>query len=488
MYRRAWRLPAAALVLSTLAVLAVSFQGSGGSSSPVAAAQVTPEDDGPFPCNPVTKRSVSKNIVQEGESFDVRVEYDYKCSTTKRKINFIFLVENSQYLRGGEPTPKPGPQPAGASPQVGELLNSVRSALKQFINEVDFDNGSMGGLTLYTSDYQPLARFPQRGDNGRDFLLRQVSIITTKPTGNVSGLVSAIRDQTQVMPEREEGVTNALIIFDAGAPLLGEGARLSDIETSCKVAKDAGILRVIVSLYGTGGRLAGIKNCASGGWVFNSSDENGKDLLGPGNIMDQIAGALVRGARANASEYADRVNSFLFEYVPGSGRVDGRPMEPAVTFGSELTWTFTGDPPAGGRVIEYKLKPYDDAGEGKAKVSSLSQLTLIFPGGIPPRSMNLENPDMCVYSVRQPNYCANFLTATPTPEVGDTATPEPTTPVAETPTPTATESATAPPATTEPPTQVPTDIPTVIPTATERPAGGKAYLPLAVQGHVLRGP
>src|SRR6187455_3074704 len=126
MYRRAWRLPAAALAVGALAVLGLSMAGAG---RPVAA-----QDEGPIPCNPSAKRTVSKQVVKEGESFDVRVEYDYKCSNVKRKVNFIFLVENSQFLRGGEPTP--GPFGAdGASPQIGEQFASVKSALKQFINE-----------------------------------------------------------------------------------------------------------------------------------------------------------------------------------------------------------------------------------------------------------------------------------------------------------------------------------------------------------------
>jgi hypothetical protein len=486
MYRRAWRLPATVLVLSTVAVLAATAPatGTGVSHAP---AQVTPDDDAPFPCGPVVNRTVSKNIVKEGETFDVRTEYDYKCSGQKQKLNFIFLVENTGFLRGGEPTPKPGPQPAGAQPQVGELLNSVRSALKQFINDVDFENGSAGGLTLYSDDVQVLAPFPQAGKNGQDHLIRQVGVIRLSGAANVSGLVTAIRDQTEVLPERAEGVTNALIIFDAGAPILAAGVRLSDIETSCTVAKTNNIVRVIVSLYGTDSRLARIKNCASRGFVYPSGDPNGKDLLGPDNIMDQIAKQLMSGAKATGSEYADRINRDFFEYVPGSGVVDGRPEEPSVTFGNELQWSFTGDPPTGGRVIEYKVKVIDRVEKGKGLLATLSQLTLVFPGGVPPRTMDIGSPDMCVYTDRDLHYCDNFLTATPTPEVGDTPIPQPTTPVADTATPTATDSATAPPATTEPPTEVPT-VASNTPVATDRPIGGNAYLPLAVQGHVLRGP
>jgi hypothetical protein len=309
-------------------------------------------------------------------------------------------------------------------------------------------------------------------------------VITTKPTGNVSGLVNAIRDQTQVLPERASGVTNALIIFDAGAPILGPGVRLSDIETSCKVAKDANILRIVVSLYGTNGRLGGIKNCVSPTWMFRSGDPNGKDLLGSGGIMDTIAGALIRGTRATGSEYSDKLNSAFFEYVKGSGVVDGRPNEPGIIGANELSWPFTGDPPAGGRVIEYKAKAYDDSGEGKGPLSASAQLALIYPGVPASRSLTVDNPDMCVYMERRPTYCDSFaLTLTP-PAGGtpvDTPTTPPTVPAQDTPT------ATAPPSATDTP-EPPTDTPTPEPPSPTTPAttGGRAYLPLVLSNADVR--
>ncbi len=471
---RAWRLPAVLLLAGTVAVLSLASAGSG--SVPSFAQEPTP--DSPIPCDPQVDRTVNKQILQEGDEVDVRVEYNFKCSREKRRVNFIFLVENSQFLRGGEPTPKPVPD--GTSPQVGEQLNSVRNALKQFANEVDFDNGSCGGLTLYTTDYQPIARFPQCGENGRDFLLRQMGIITTKPAGNVSGLVSAIRDQTQVLPERTEDALNVLIIVDAGAPILAEGLRLSDIETSCKVAANAGVLRVILSLYGTGRRLAGIKDCASPGWVFQSQDENGKDLLGPGGLMDQIAQSLIRAQRVTTSEFSDRMNSYLFEYVPGSGRVDGRPSEPAMIAGSELVWTFNSEPAEANRIIEYKVKSGDDWGEGKGNLSYVSELILDYGAGLNLGRVPVPNPAMCVYTTSKPDFCDTFAltltpptTATATPVATDTSTASPPT---DTPVATVTSAATD------------TPVATVTPVPTDTPEGpkGVVYLPLLLRGVDLR--
>lgn len=472
---RAWRLPAVLLVAGTLAVVGIAAASPG--PAPSFAQQPTP-DDALVPCNPKVDRTVDKQILKEGEEVSVRAEYNFKCSREKRRVNFIFLVENSQFLRGGEPTPKPAPD--GTSPQVGEQLNSVRNALKQFANEVDYGNGSCGGLTLYTDNYQPLARFPQCGENGRDFLLRQMGIITTKPTGNVSGLVSAIRDQTQVLPERTADATNVLIIVDAGAPILAEGLRLSDIETSCKVAADAGVVRIILSLYGTGGRLAGIRNCVSPGGLYLSQDQNGKDLLGPGGIMDQIAQTLIRGNQARSTEFSDRMNGFLFEYVPGTGRVDGRPSEPAMIAGSELVWTFNSEPPEVSRIIEYKVKSGDDWGEGKGNLSYSSELILDFGAGIPLGRVPVPNPAMCIYTTQKPDFCDQFaLTLTPpttptdTPVAPDTPTPAPAT---DTPEATDTPQATDTPDATE------------TPTPTETPEGPKGivFLPMLLSGVDLR--
>jgi hypothetical protein len=223
--------------------------------------------------------------------------------------------------------------------------------------------------------------------------------------------------------------------------------------------------------------------------MFVVRDINGKDLVGPGGIFDQIAERLIRGARAEGAEYSDRLNGFAFDYVPGSGKVDGRVVDPAIISGNELSWELMTDPPPGGRLIEYKVKAYDDSVEIKQNLSMVAQLTMLFPGGYTP-SLAVPNFEMCVYTTARPNFCdphSQMLTATalaPTagtpPTVTVTAPPSETPQVTDTPTPVDTPMPSDTP--TPEDTPVPSDTPA--PTATEvvGPAG-LIYLPLLLRGH-----
>lgn len=482
MFRSTWRLSVVALAVAAVALWALAgVNASAVPSYAEQAARPAQGSEGPIPCDPVVTRRVSKQVVKAGEEFSVQVEYYYKCTNTKRRVNFIILVENTPYLRGGDPTEKPLVDGA-AAPEVGGMLNSVKNGLKQFVNDVDFGNGSVGGLTLFADDYSNRVTL-QGTEAGRENILKGIDLINANSQGGASGLAGALRHAVGKLPERTEVATNAVILVDAGAILFSNGPKLSELQDSCQIAKDNNVLRIVVGLPAAGNRLQGW--CSD--WMYVVRDPNGKDLVGPGGIFDQISARLIRGAKADGAEYSDRLNGFFFDYVPGSGKVDGRVVDPAVISGNELSWTLNTDPPPGGRLIEYKVKAYDDSIEGKQNLSMQAQLTMLFPGGLTP-GLAAPNFEMCVYTTARPNFCDShslMLTATAmAPTAGTPPTITPTVPATESPTATETPTATDTPTPTTP-APVDTPRPTEPPSATPTDVGpeGLIYLPLVMRAH-----
>jgi len=451
--------------LRTLGLLAVlGLLGAVATSGPAAGAQgarpmqatpePTPRPEGPVPCDPRAAQVVVPRAVESGGVFNVTVEYDYKCTGETRRVNFIFVIENTAYLR-----------PAGSG---FELLNNLKRALQNFVNKVDYNNGSTGGMTLYADDYTNRVP-PQGGANGKANLLTQIGLISVKETGNSAGAGAAIRNATERLPTSTEleGATNVLIVVDAGGPV--STRPLITLETACKAAKDAGVLVSVVGLRAAGSRMFG---CSSNGWSRGSGAANGSDLP---DIFDGLAESLLKGRRAQSSAYFESFHT-AFEYVSGSSQ----PKEPVNQFANDWEWRFDqSNPPAGGFQITYQLRAVpDQVRNAVVPLSAESRIDLIFPAG-PVGTLFLPEMRVCVYDPGRASFCDPFLLSlTPTP------TPAATVPATEVPT-------------MGPPTETPTPEPTVdtpvAPTETPTPSAtpdvpqGLIYLPALVRDANLGG-
>jgi len=406
--------------------------------SPVAAQpQPASPDQNPNPiaCNPVLSRVIEPLIVEEGSELSVHVEYNFKCTGEDRKVNFFLVVEGTGALR-------PGGKLA--------MLNNVKKALQNFVNQVNYRNGSQGGLTLYADDYSNRVTL-RGGEDGREALLGAIGRISPKPVGNAAGAASAVRDTTQRLPTSVEDpdATNVLLIVDAGATLLTAGQKASDLSDACKSAHQKHVTMILVGLPAADGRM-GQYGCVSSGWYRGAGASDGSDLP---QIFNDIAERLLKGKQANAAEYYDHMNT-AFDYVPGSAN----PMEPDNFIGTEYSWTFP-PPGPGGQLIEYRVVAKEDQPEQMTRLSIASRLVLYYLGG-GDDWVDADNPQICIHRVGNPSFCDPYkVTLTP---------PAPTnTPAPDTPTPTE-----------SPPTQTPTVV-SETPTLTPTPHTG------AWAGHLL---
>ena len=443
----------------------------------VAAAQPKPtgSDEGPVPCDPKVKRTVDKQIVQEGDTIRVTVEYSYACSSDTKKINFMLVVENTENLRGPR----------------DQRLKNVKEGLKSFVNQVDFSNGSKVGLELYADDFS--VRMPLRGESGqgnvKEDMLSQISRIQTKPIGNSAGAGPAIRDATGQLPIGviSPNFINVMLIVDAGASETSKP--LINRADACNAAKDSGVIIGVVALKDAGYRMY---NCASPGWFKFSQSDEAAEVTG---FFSEFSDKLLRGMQATKDEYEDNQDA-TFEYVVGSGN----PRDPDLTLGSDYVWKFTTQPgrPVSRRVM-YDVKAAELGESQVVPLSIESFLNLSFTTSN--RSVQMPNPDICIYTAEKPEFCDAFrsqLTATAqavvaTPTTGPTSAPPTAGPtdVPPTPTdvpPTPTEGPTVivptlpPPPTHAPPTATLPTIPTRLPTPT---IANGIYLPLCLYNYDL---
>jgi hypothetical protein len=352
--------------------------GTGGQATNRVAA-----DAAPPPCQATAGRVVDRLVLPAGAALTVRAKYDYQCTNTTRRLDFVLIVPGSPHQS----------EPA--------LVARLKSGLEEFVNAVDFTNGSRGRWVFYADGPVLLPPGP-------------MSAVT------VGTLAAALAEAARWLAESPTGADRVVVTvdtLDAGAPLYPP--LLSALSDACAAVAATGAVRAVVGLPGAGDRLRGIRSCASRIWVAQSAD--GKDLVGPDGIFDQLVQVLVRSPRPQSTEYADRPSSLLFAYVPGSGRVDGQPVEPMLVGWTELTWSFSDPPPAGGRVVEYQLQVAGDASPARLPLSSAAEVTFVLSNG-DATTLPVDNPEVCVYTAAQPDFCAGVDRPTPTP-AGPTITP-----------------------------------------------------------------
>ena len=332
----------------------------------------------------------------------VSVTYDYACTQEARRVNYFFVIENTEALRG-----------AGVSRQ---LLGNLKDAMIEFVNRVDYENGSQGGLTLFAQDYTNRVVL-RGGREGRTALLQAIRSVSTEQIGNSAGAPSAIRDATERLPTGiSDDALNMLIVVDAGAPVITKP--LIDYQTACGAAHDAGVTLVVIGLENAGARGAG---CASPGWFRRSRSTSGADLK---EILSELAETLVSGKLVGSEDVSEWPND-PFSYVARSGS----PRDPDFALAGEFIWTFEPPAPAGGRDLSYQLRAREGIGNTIVDLSLRSEINLFYDDGYR-GTLPLDNPTICIHVPGDQAFCDDYfgqLTPTPPPTpVPPSPTPAPT--------------------------------------------------------------
>jgi hypothetical protein len=444
-YRRMTAFVVAIGLVGLVSFAAPAAPTSVGAQEPTA----TPIPEGAIPCDPSASRTISPRVVEAGGEVDVTFRYTFNCTGEDRRINVFLVVENTSYLRGPR----------------SQALANVKEGLLRFVNQVNYLNGSKGGLTLYAENYSNRVTLVD-GPEGKQALLEAIGRISAEPIGNSAGAGPAIRDATGRLPTGEEDpdVTNVLFVVDAGAPVTTQpGITLA---TACHAAEEAGVHVMVVGLELARYLMAG---CATNGWARYdpSPDANGFP-----DIADELAEALVKGQKADSAEVLEALSSAV-TMLPGA-----QPFEPDNPFANDFSWTFQGNPPPTGQEVRFRIKITDPEVSNEIfSPSFVSDLTLFYNNGTF-RILQLPKDDICVYQAGHPEFCDGF------PPEPETPTSTPT----ESPTPDGTQATpTATVGTTETPTDTPTDdTPSPTPTATDSNVV-TIYLPATVKKAPLTG-
>lgn len=443
------RLTLFALLIAAFVALGARATQATTADVPAAPQQPTEEPrEGPIPCDPSYSRTIEPRIVKEGENVTISSRYSFLCTGETRKLNYVWVVENSGAMRQGQ----------GGR----EALDNVTKGARNFINQVDYANGSRGGLMLYASTRT--FRVPLiGGEQGRKALIEAFEGISIAPIDNSAGAGAAIRDATGALPTGvQTDFSNVLIIVDAGAQEV-PGSDIVDRYTACNAARQSGVTVVVLSFPQAGRRLA---SCASSGWFFQLSSNTARNMP---EVMDKVAEGLLRGLQMDRVLYSDFLEDG-FDYVARSGY----PRDPDYKVLSEVFWEFGKTAPPSGQVIEYQVKVAEDVFQRGVPrdVSLWSYLDFIYAQGTAVKA-RMPNPQICVYK-DDPAECSQFA-LTLTPDAAETATP--TVPPA-----TPTSQATLAPTETATPTETAGPTETASPTATEETSGVRIFLPIAARG------
>ncbi len=386
--------PAACLVAGAIVV--------GGVAGAVGA--FAPAQDEEMRCNPVAVRSVEPLVVAAGDSVDVNVEFDYACSDVERTIYFYLVVENSENLN-----------PGGFSGR--EYFDNVRDGLNDFVEQIDYTNGSKGGLILYTNNESERLEL-RDGDGGKRALQSAVTGITTSGrSANAAGEAVELATEKLLEAEADGVVHRVIVIMDAGATM--SAPRVEPL-VACQAARDAGIQVAVISLRDTESRLA---ECAPEYLRHSAARPTGEDIPPE---LDELGDGMSRADQADLVSVFDQLESG-FSYEVGSGT----PRPPDVFFINELGWDFLPPAPEGGQALGYRLNVSEEAA-GTIGMASMNPLVTINYADGSFSVIRLENPEICVHPRANPAFCEDFI-ATLTPSA---MTATATSPPEETPTPT----------------------------------------------------
>lgn len=435
-------LMAALLVGVVVAALGV---GSLAVVSAERAAQNAVAED--LPCGLTGERVIDPVLVAETGEITVNVRYGYSCPTDTKRVNIFMLIENSRELdRSGW----------GAR----EHMSNLREALGLFVDKIDYDTGSKGGMMLYSNRHSTKVEL-SGGASGKAQLKSAVRSFQVGNGTTANAFGEAIQEASAVMlaEEGSENATNAILFVQSGARVTSPSV---DIDEACQAAKDAGITIAGIALEGVEEPLA---SCTSEGWFRTAARDNGEDLL---RIIPSLGSGLVSGHQAAFVEYCDGLAQD-FEFVEGSAI----PRPPDSSALDTYCWQDMPPAPTEGYTLTYKIKPKRDTANAVVATSLDVVIRLTFEDSTWAEEF-LDPPDVCVYKPGEADFCDRFA-RTLTPPV-PTATDVPTTAPTDVPTePSPTETPT--PGT--PTTPEPTD------PATEEPGGETIYLPLVLKSYTF---
>lgn len=444
------------------------------------------------PCNLQGKHTVKPPTVQEGKTVTVDVEFTFNCGTEEiKKVDMVLMVENTGSLKLNSVNGKQQP------------LDNLKLGLSDLARNIDPLNGSRVGLVQYGCDTHPnppIGVGQDHFDRWRDALQRMSGNL---PGGSNPG--TALRESTGQLAALAKpdpfDPPGFIVIIDAGGTPCNGAPRpqAADISDACDAAKANKATVALVALRPSQGRLRG---CNTPGWYWRSSNDNGTDLP---QILGDIKDRIFKGARPNRTAYDVFLNTYLWDYVTGSGI----PRDADITF-PDLAW----EEDLGTRrkaTFSYHYELLAREGSAPAPWSSIS----VPDGGIPSplieflyndgSSDQIVVPDspLCIYRPnKEAQDCGAFVSQmtatavaaaatasapTPTPPTGSVDTPTPSggpptdTPIAVPPTDTPTDVPTAPPDPTDTPTvhTVTPPPPTQAPTNTTAVTRHTVYLPLS---------
>jgi hypothetical protein len=420
-------------IASTLAVLSLVIAGAGAAPAAAQGTGVVPGQTPPpdLPCEITYDRTVAPLDVVVSDTVHVRVDVDGTCEGSAPGIDLFLVVDRTITMQ-----------------QEG-YLNATKEALKNFINRMDFTKSS-GGLISFASASQVNKNLT----TSRDDLIQAVNAIRLSQETDVRGLQDAFRTATQKLdgdgsPDNEK----VIIILIAGQDV---NQNLLNMPTVTQAARNAGVK--VVFLMFPNAHFAHYVDAASDctltacqvwqgrGGVTVRKWAWGVDTPTIDGTLQTLADLLVAAVDVSSVRVNEAMDS-------GAAMVETSVVPPPTRFVGvpyrESWWEYTQMPPGGLHIDYDAVMVYADE-EYAPTVASVLYLT--FTDGTDVR-IDLPNPKVMVRSVP---------TATATQASTNTPTPE---------TPTATPSGTTPTAT---------------PTATLTDTRHYVYLPLVLNGAVIK--
>ncbi len=372
-----------------------------------------------YPCNPRFNRTAGPRIVSvDSGVVDVRVDVNYQCATGKRRADFFLLVENTVNT-----------QPEGRRGR--QLVANIREGLTAFVQNMDYSNGTRGGMILYNSNVLVNSEL-QGGEGGKRALIAAIGRFGTTPNPSARALGGAIDKATELLSAAEAptDTMKLILILDTGAPFTGAER---DVNAACRDARSAGVTIAVFALEDPAGRLS---SCAD---VERSSQrDNGEDIP---DRLGAMADSLVGGEQLEKLRLTDGLHE-RFEYVVGSAS----PKAPE-RFLNEIAWDILPPAPPEGHVFTYKVRVKRGAEPGIVPLAREFSLGLYYKSG-DFFELRQPSPLICIHPPNDPAFCDEFA---------GTLTP---------PAPTATVTATAPPTGSPAPTDEPSVTPSPEPGAT----------------------
>ncbi|MEO8084496.1 MAG: vWA domain-containing protein [Ardenticatenales bacterium] len=415
------------------------------------------------PCNLRGTHTVTPPTVEEGKNVTIHVEFSFNCGTEEiKKVDMVLMVENTGSLKLNNVSGKQQP------------LENLKLGLSNLARNIDPLNGSRVGLVQYGCDTHtnpPIGDSQEHYDRWRDAIQKMSGNLNGGSNPGTALRASSGQIASLSKPDPYDPPSFIVIIDAGGVPCNGAPRpQAADIADACDAAKSNQATVVLVALRPSQGRLRG---CNTPGWYFRSSNDNGTDLP---QILNDIKDRIFKGARPNRTAYDVFLNTYLWEYMAGTGI----PRDADITF-PDIAW----EEDLGTRrkaTFSYQYELRAREGSAPAPWSSIS----VPDGGIPSPLIEFlyndgtsdqivipESP-LCIYRPnKEAQDCGAFvsqMTATAVAAAQTASAPTPTPP------PTAVETST-PGGPTETPTDVPpmetpTDTPTEVPTvmgATDTP-------------------